>query len=570
MSPPRRFALALSFAAAASAAVTRVCVSADAAGAFSASPPPCAGALAWASLDASLNATGWHVLDVAANASAADGVLAAGAAGFAEGFLLADQMFLFASNTGALDANSRKLQKFLDENLAFMDAQLARAWPAPRDAAYWGAVNETLAQLRGSAAGAAAAGAALSFADVYNAVIQGGDIFNLVDVYGASRAQLAAGRGAARAAARAAARGVRGDHCSAVVRLLPGAADIVAGHATWSPFENMLRVLKRYDLPGAAGAPPPPGRTFSLSGYPGLLSYSSDDFYVVASSGLIALETTIDNDNKTLAVEFASTNVVLEWLRNVVANRLATSGAAWAELFSRYASGTYTNSWMIVDTNLFTPGAAPPPGTLTVVEEMPGHIRVHDRTATLAGDGFWPSYNVASDPFIFIISGQQALVDEYGGADGPGAFFTFANTSRANIFRRDAPRAGDAAAVRALLRSNNFKTDPLARLACGVAPPYSATNAIADRSDLNVKKGDYKVPSLGHGDSAAIDAKVASAAAVRAARAAGRGEAPFAAVSGPTISESCPEFTWDTAAIKAEHVGLPDAFAFPWVSVFGA
>ena len=58
-------------------------------------------------------------------------------------------------------------------------------------------------------------------------------------------------------------------------------------------------------------------------------------------------ETTIDNDNITLAREFASTAVVLEWARNVLANRLATDARSWAAIFSTHASGTYTNSWMV-------------------------------------------------------------------------------------------------------------------------------------------------------------------------------------------------------------------------------
>jgi hypothetical protein len=76
------------------------------------------------------------------------------------------------------------------------------------------------------------------------------------------------------------------------------------------------------------------------------------------------------------------------------------------------------------------------------------------------------------------------------------------------------------------------------------------------------------VPDLGHGDAAAIDGKVASARALRAAdRAAG--VLPFSAISGPTTSASCPPFTWATASIKADHAGLPDAYNFPWVEFGG-
>jgi len=264
--------------------------------------------------------------------------------------------------------------------------------------------------------------------------------------------------------------------------------------------------------------------------------------------------------------------VVLEWLRNIVANRLATSGPSWSDLFSRYASGTYTNSWMVLDSNLFTPGSPPPPNFLTVVEEMPGNIRVHDRSSALSGGGedsywgkgIWASYNVPSDPFLFNISGQQKLVDEYGGVGGAGAFFSFLNTSRANIFRRDAPSITDLDGMRRVMRYNEFKTDPLSRLGCGSNPPYSPANAISDRSDLAQKKGDYKIPDLGHGDSAGTDAKITALSWLTKERVQA-GDLSIFAQSGPTITKSCPVFSFSTAAVKVNHQGYPDVWDFPFI-----
>jgi hypothetical protein len=63
---------------------------------------------------------------------------------------------------------------------------------------------------------------------------------------------------------------------------------------------------------------------------------------------------------------------VFEWLRNMVANRLATSAKEWTEIFSKYNSGTYNNQWMVVDFNLFEPGQALKDGTLYVLEQYPG------------------------------------------------------------------------------------------------------------------------------------------------------------------------------------------------------
>lgn len=333
----------------------------------------------------------------------------------------------------------------------------------------------------------------------------------------------------------------------------------------------MGRILKRYDLalPSIGGGAPVPGRFTALSGSPGMMQYSSDDFYVL-SSGLVTQETTIDNDNLTLAEEFASTEVVLEWLRNILANRLATDGPSWAAIFSKYASGTYTNQWQIVDSNLFTPGTPPPPHTLTILEELPGNIAVLDGTPMLRGDvdlwggSTWASYNVIFDRRLFVLSGAQELVDEYGGIGGPGAYFSLLNTSRANIFRREVASVVDLASMQRVIRYNEFKTDPLSRLGCGSSPPYSATNAIADRSDLNVKKGDYVIPDLGHGDSAGIDAKITMLSWLKAADLA-HGELPLVAQSGPTVSASCPVFSWSNASIKANHAALPDTYNFGWV-----
>ena len=37
----------------------------------------------------------------------------------------------------------------------------------------------------------------------------------------------------------------------------------------------------------------------------------------------------------------------MEWLRNVVANRLAVIGTQWTEIYSQYNSGTYNNQNMV-------------------------------------------------------------------------------------------------------------------------------------------------------------------------------------------------------------------------------
>ena len=90
----------------------------------------------------------------------------------------------------------------------------------------------------------------------------------------------------------------------------------------------MIRVLKKYrfEIHQTANEDSPmvPGHSMSFSSYPGLL-YSGDDFTIL-SSGIVAMETTIGNSNADLWKYIKPTGQVLEGIRSVVANRLATTG----------------------------------------------------------------------------------------------------------------------------------------------------------------------------------------------------------------------------------------------------
>ena len=126
----------------------------------------------------------------------------------------------------------------------------------------------------------------------------------------------------------------------------------------------MLRVFKLYDLPytldGTSKQQVPAVRS-SFSSYPGSL-FSGDDFYVL-SSGLVVQETTIGTSDESLHIrlthayflgysnpelnQFIQPTSVLEWMRNILANRLSASGTQWTEIYSQYNSGTYNNQNMV-------------------------------------------------------------------------------------------------------------------------------------------------------------------------------------------------------------------------------
>jgi hypothetical protein len=110
-----------------------------------------------------------------------------------------------------------------------------------------------------------------------------------------------------------------------------------------SSFTSMTRIYKHYDFPMGRGGGQPgrvPARHITFPSYPGC-AYSNDDWYQT-DAGLAITETTINNNNGSLW-QFVTHQTLLDWVRNSVANRLASSGAEWAELFGRHNSGTYNN-----------------------------------------------------------------------------------------------------------------------------------------------------------------------------------------------------------------------------------
>lgn len=73
------------------------------------------------------------------------------------------------------------------------------------------------------------------------------------------------------------------------------------------------------------------------------------------------IETTIGNSNTDLYHNILPISVP-EWMRIVVANRLANSGKEWVDKFFVFNDGTYNNEWMITDYKQFTPGSPPKAG----------------------------------------------------------------------------------------------------------------------------------------------------------------------------------------------------------------
>lgn len=342
--------------------------------------------------------------------------------------------------------------------------------------------------------------------------------------------------------------------CSAFIKLLTNNSDLFVAHSTWSVYNEMLRVIKKYNL--AYNLSPSsnvkiPGREVSFTSYPGIL-HSVDDFYVTKGN-LVVMETTIGNLNPSMW-KYSSSSSLLTWIRTLVSLRLANDGFDWVELFRQNNMGTYNNQWMVIDYNKFTPGEKPKDGLFILVEQLPGYIAANDMTSEryLEENSYWASYNIPYFSNVYNLSGTEAAFQEYGD------IFSYTSCPRAKIFKRNQTQVVDTNTLMKLMRYNNFQTDPLA--ACNCTPPYSGELAISARSDLNPANGSYYLSMLGHRCHGGIDAKVISSSMVQ--------DLSFIAVSGPTWDQQVP-FQWSKSDFDEtfSHEGLPDKYDFEPVTV---
>ncbi|KAM8961143.1 putative phospholipase B-like 2 [Pelodytes ibericus] len=498
-------------------------------------------AVAWAELSDSIQENGWAVLDLKTNDLYNDSIQAY-AAGVAEAAVSQRLIYMHWMNTlmgycGPYKYQTQfceKLRYYLEANLAWMQQEMEKG----EDQVYWHQIRLALLQLRG-------------LEDSYNGRVSfpqskftinpfgfilfqlGGDLEDLEAAFNKSDVFTQLGSGS----------------CSALIKLLPGNKDLLVSHDTWNTYQSMLRIIKKYTLPFRAspnGDHTVPGSVQTFSSYPGTI-FSGDDFYLL-SSGLVTLETTIGNSNPLLWKYIKPEGSVLEWLRNIVANRLATGGQHWAAIFEKFNSGTYNNQWMIVDYNKFNPGQTEASaGLLTILEQIPGMVMKADKSDELYNKGYWPSYNIPYFEEIFNASGQPALVEKYGD------WFTYDQSPRAQIFRRNQTNVHDLTSMIQLMRYNDFLHDPLS-VCSSCNPKPNGENTISARSDLNPANGTYPFGALNQRQHGGTDMKVTSFAMAS--------KNQMVAVNGPTWDQ-VPPFQWSTSPFSnLMHMGHPDLWKF--------
>ncbi|MCI4378040.1 hypothetical protein PGIGA_G00211250 [Pangasianodon gigas] len=425
--------------------------------------------------------TGWSYLEVVTNGKYND-TLQAYAAGIVEGAVTSQLIYKHWMNTlmgycGPYDQGyCQRLKEYITTNLRWVEEQIKTAAESP----YWHQVHLSLLQLKGLEDGyngqCTFPEPGVYFNPLGFLLFQmGGDLEDLEAALNKSSQSRTVGSGS----------------CSALIKLLLGNKELLVSHDTWNNYQSMLRIMKKYVFSFHTSVKDQtliPGSTQAFSSYPGSI-FSGDDFYIL-SSGLVTLETTIGNSNPDLWKFVKPRGSVMEWLRNIVANRLARSGKEWADIFSQYNSGTYNNQWMIVDYKSFIPGRLNlKKGLLTVLEQIPGMIQSADKTEELYNTSYWASYNIPYFDEVFNASGGPDLVKKYG------SWFSFSDNPRAQIFRRNQSLVTDMESMVRLMRYNNFKNDPLSECD-GCNPAQNGENAISARSDLNPANGTYPFGAL--------------------------------------------------------------------------
>lgn len=320
-------------------------------------------------------------------------------------------------------------------------------------------------------------------------------------------------------------------HCSALVKLTEGNADLLMGHTTWSDYSTMMRIYKYYTfhLLGANTM----CQQMAFSSYPGAIS-STDSFYEL-DSGLAVMETTLEMLNPQVydkVPEFPFKPHVPSFIHVMIANRLAKTAAHWARIYERYNPGTYSAQWMVVDYNQFTSGKAVPDNTLWVIETVPGLTHSEDLSSVLQQATYWPSFN---RPFFDDV---REVTGFSGAQQSHGDMYSYSSNPRAKIFKKiDAESLWD---MRNLMTSNYN--------------PLSPGHQISARMDLSPVQ---PIPVGG------IDAKVINRC-LKASMA-------VQAKSAPS-HDNVPVFRW-TNEYGGEtwygwpHRGLPDVWSFGFVQI---
>ncbi|KAK5611050.1 hypothetical protein CRENBAI_022623 [Crenichthys baileyi] len=471
--------------------------------------------------------SGWGVLEIKAGFGepAQDDEITFFLAGYLEGYLTAGQMFSHYTNMYPQLIKDEQVLIPLKYFMSKQDTWAREQVTLRRNSdSLWNHLGLILAQLDGLHAGAAEWAKSkhreplpLFALQFLNGV---GDLLDLVPAL-TPRSNSSAGT----ASFRRPGMGL----CTALIKMLPGYENLLFGHSSWYTYAATMRIYKHWDF-RVSDAHVATGQ-MSFSSYPGFLM-SLDDFYLLGS-GLVMTQTSISVFNASL-FSWLSPHCLLAWQRVRLANGLAHRGEEWAQVFSKYNSGTYNSQYMVVDLNKVSLRHSIRSGALTVVEQIPGKVVHSDQTQALRR-GYWPSYNIPFHAEIYNLSGYAAMWKRYG------EDFSYDLCPRAKILRRDQAKVSDLGSIKHMMRYNNYKRDPYSK--------GHPCKTICCRNDLRPRR-----PRPG----GCYDTKVSDYQMAL--------QLSAEAINGPTTQGGLRPFSWQSFNLTA-HQGLPHTYAFPFVTM---
>ena len=334
------------------------------------------------------------------------------------------------------------------------------------------------------------------------------------------------------------------NHCSAMVKVSNDFSDIWFGHNTWTSYGLMIRTFKEYRF--VTNSHKEKSKVVVFSSYPGSLS-SIDDFYYT-DSNLVVMETTNSNLNDTL-YDLLNPNTLFTWVRVILANRLATSGEDWINIFKRENSGTYNNQFQVLDLKqieLNKKELSIKDKALMIIEQLPQFTESGDVTHFLR-KGYWPSYNIPHFKSIYEKSGFIETIKEK-----PDLYdsYDYSGSNRPKIFRREQTNVNSLEDFKKIMRYNHYKEDPSSK--------KNAAWTIASRYDLNTQ-GIGR--NLCYG---AIDVKFISVKELI------EGKNIIHIISGPS-NDNLPTFSWTTTTCYYDsptrwfHEDVAETWDFPWI-----
>ncbi|CAI5659559.1 phospholipase B-like 1 isoform X3 [Oreochromis niloticus] len=446
-------------------------------------------------------------------------------AGYLEGYLTAGQMFSHYSNMYPQLIKDEKVLEPLKNFLSKQDQWAREQVKLRRNSdPLWRHMGLILAQLDGLHAGAALWAKSKHREPLSAFTVQFlngvGDLLDLVPAL-TPRSNSSAGSGAFRMPGMG--------HCTALIKVLPGFENLLVGHSSWYTYAATMRIYKHWDFK-VSDTHVATGK-MSFSSYPGFLM-SLDDFYLLGS-GLLMTQTSIGIFNASLFSQL-SPHSLLAWQRVRLANSLAHTGEEWAQVFSRYNSGTYNSQYMVVDLSRISLSKSIRDGALTVVEQIPGKVMDSDQTRALRR-GYWPSYNIPFHAEIYNLSGYSVMWKRYG------EDFSYDLCPRAKILRRDQAKVSDLISLKRMMRYNNYKKDPYSK--------GHPCKTICCRNDLRPRRprpgGCY--------DTKVTDYQMALQLVAEA-------------INGPTTQGGLRPFSWQSFNFTI-HQGLPHTYSFPFITM---